>query len=59
MGEDDAKALAKIMGFIRAISILLVLMHLYWFCYAFFFERGWTLDLINGTELLGNKRCEK
>ncbi|MCY0976855.1 conjugal transfer protein MobC [Chryseobacterium wangxinyae] len=47
MGEDDAKALAKIMGFIRAISILLVLMHLYWFCHGFFLERGWTLDLIN------------
>jgi hypothetical protein len=47
MGEDDAKALAKIMGFMRAISILLVLMHLYWFCYRFFLERGWTLNLIN------------
>ncbi|MCU7618462.1 YWFCY domain-containing protein [Chryseobacterium sp. PBS4-4] len=47
MGEDDAKGLAKIMGFMRAISILLVLMHLYWFCYGFFLERGWTLDLIN------------
>ncbi|MBD8084567.1 conjugal transfer protein MobC [Chryseobacterium caseinilyticum] len=47
MGEDDAKSLAKIMGFMRAISILLVLMHLYWFCHGFFLERGWTLDLVN------------
>lgn len=47
MGEDDARGLAKIMGFMRAISILLVLMHLYWFCHGFFFERGWTLNLIN------------
>src|SRR5690606_8152128 len=31
---------------------LLVLMHLYWFCYGFFLERGWTLDIIN--KILGN-----
>ncbi|KQT15130.1 conjugal transfer protein TraG [Chryseobacterium sp. Leaf404] len=47
MGEDDARGLTKIMGFMRAISILLVLMHLYWFCHGFFLERGWTLNLIN------------
>jgi len=27
-------------------------MHLYWFCYGFFIERGWTLELIN--KILGN-----
>ncbi|WP_262152718.1 conjugal transfer protein MobC [Chryseobacterium foetidum] len=47
MGEDDTRGLSKIMGFMRAISILLVLMHLYWFCHGFFLERGWTLNLIN------------
>nr|WP_134088775.1 YWFCY domain-containing protein [Olivibacter sp. XZL3] len=31
-GEDDLRGLAKIMAFMRAVSILLVLMHLYWFC---------------------------
>jgi hypothetical protein len=36
----------------RAVSILLVLMHFYWFCYGFFLERGWTLELIN--KILGN-----
>lgn len=46
-GEDDLKGLAKIMAFMRAVSILLVLMHLYWFCYRFFLERGWTLVIIN------------
>lgn len=46
-GEDDLRGLAKIMAFMRAVSILLVLMHLYWFCYRFFLERGWTLKLIN------------
>ena len=51
-GEDDLRGLAKIMAFMRAVSILLVLMHLYWFCYGFFLERGWTMELIN--KILGN-----
>lgn len=51
-GEDDLRGLAKIMAFMRAVSILLVLMHLYWFCYRFFIERGWTLQIIN--EILQN-----
>ncbi|EJL74361.1 conjugal transfer protein MobC [Chryseobacterium populi] len=46
-GEDDLRGLAKIMAFMRAVSILLILMHLYWFCYGAFHERGWTLDIIN------------
>ncbi len=45
-GEDDLRGLAKIMAFMRAVSILLVLMHFYWFCYGFFDERGWTLEII-------------
>ena len=51
-GEDDVRGLSKIMAFMRAVSILLVLMHFYWFCYGFFLERGWTLELIN--KILGN-----
>ena len=31
--EDDLRALAKIMDFLRAVSIVLVVMHLYWYCY--------------------------
>lgn len=46
-GEDDLRGLAKIMAFMRAVSIIIVLMHLYWFCYSFFIERGWTLEVIN------------
>lgn len=46
-GEDDLRGLAKIMAFMRAVSIILVLMHLYWFCYGFFAVRQWTLELIN------------
>lgn len=46
-GEDDLRGLAKIMAFMRAVSILLVLMHLYWFCFTFFLNKGWTLEVIN------------
>ncbi|OUD37734.1 conjugal transfer protein MobC [Flavobacterium sp. FPG59] len=46
-GEDDLRGLAKIMAFMRAVSILIVLMHFYWFCYGFFLEKGWTLEVIN------------
>jgi len=46
-GEDDTRGLAKIMAFMRAVSIILVLMHFYWFCYSFFISLGWTLSLVN------------
>ncbi|MFD1605235.1 conjugal transfer protein MobC [Flavobacterium artemisiae] len=51
-GEDDLRGLAKTMSFMRAVSILLVLMHLYWFCYGYFIDQGWTLEVIN--KILGN-----
>lgn len=46
-GEDDLRGLAKIMAFMRAVSILLLLMHFYWFCYGFFLDRGWKLEIVN------------
>lgn len=46
-GEDDIRGLAKIMAFMRAVSILIVLMHFYWFCYGWFLDKGWTLNLVN------------
>nr|WP_199156141.1 conjugal transfer protein MobC [Pedobacter sp. ASV2] len=46
-GEDDLRGLAKIMEFMRAVSILLVLMHSYWYCYQFFHEQGWVLSIID------------
>ena len=51
-GEDDLRGLAKIMAFMRAVSILIVLMHFYWFCDGFFLERGWTLEVV--TKILKN-----
>lgn len=46
-GEDDLRGLAKIMAFMRAVSIILMLMHFYWFCYSAFVDKGWTLEIIN------------
>ena len=51
-GEDDLRGLAKIMAFMRAVSIILVLIHLYWFCYTFFLRHNWSLEIIN--KILGN-----
>lgn len=31
--EDDLKGLAKVMEFMRAISIVFVVINIYWFCY--------------------------
>ncbi|WET72047.1 conjugal transfer protein MobC [Sphingobacterium sp.] len=45
-GEDDLRGLAKIMSFMRAVSIILVLMNFYWFCYSFFHQRSWTLEIV-------------
>ncbi|WP_144266047.1 MULTISPECIES: conjugal transfer protein MobC [Bacteroidota] len=46
MQEDDLRGLAKIMAFMRAVSILLVLMNFYWFCYSFFHDQEWTLEVL-------------
>ncbi len=41
--EDDLRALAKIMDFLRAVSIILVVMNVYWFCYEAI--RLWGIDI--------------
>lgn len=46
-GDDDLRGLAKIIAFMRAVSIILVLMHFYWFCYSAFADKGWTIQVIN------------
>ncbi|KPH13323.1 conjugal transfer protein MobC [Chryseobacterium sp. ERMR1:04] len=46
-GEDDLRGLAKIVEFMRAVSILLLLMHSYWYCYEFFRDQGWQLSIID------------
>jgi len=41
--EDDLRALAKIMDFLRAVSIILVVMNVYWYCYGA--VRLWGADI--------------
>ena len=41
--EDDLRALAKIMDFLRAVSIILVVLHLYWYGYEA--VRLWGIDI--------------
>lgn len=45
--EDDLRGLAKVMDFMRAISIVFMLVHCYWFCYGALNEAGLTLDMID------------
>lgn len=41
--EDDLRGLAKVMEFMRAISILFVVINIYWFCYQS--VREWGIDI--------------
>ncbi|WP_299664495.1 conjugal transfer protein MobC [uncultured Polaribacter sp.] len=45
--EDDLRGLAKIMEFMRAISILFVVIHCYWFCYEAFTEWKFTVTIVD------------
>lgn len=45
--EDDLRGLAKVVDFLRAVSILLILIHIYWYCYAWFKANGFTLSIID------------
>ena len=50
--EDDLRALAKIMDFLRAVSIILVVVHLYWYGYEA--VRLWGIDIGVVDRGLGN-----
>ena len=50
--EDDLRALAKIMDFLRAVSIILVVMNVYWFCYEAI--RLWGIDIHVADRILVN-----
>ncbi|MBD8388371.1 conjugal transfer protein MobC [Dysgonomonas sp. BGC7] len=45
--EDDLRGLAKVMEFMRAISILFVLMNIYWFCYQTIHEWGINIGVVD------------
>ena len=45
--EDDLRGLAKVTDFMRAVSFLFLAIHIYWFCYGWLHEMGWTLDIVD------------
>jgi len=45
--EDDLRGLAKVMEFMRAISILFCIINIYWFCYQTFYENSITLAIVD------------
>ena len=45
--EDDLRGLAKVMEFMRAISILFVVIHIYWFCYEYILELNFNLSVVD------------
>ncbi|MDL2243497.1 YWFCY domain-containing protein [Bacteroidales bacterium OttesenSCG-928-J19] len=53
--EDDLRGLAKVMEFMRAISILFVIIHIYWFCYEYIRELNFNLSVVDKI-LLGFNR---
>ena len=53
--EDDLRGLAKVMEFMRAISILFVLINIYWYCYEAFQQWNMTIETLNKI-LLGFQR---
>lgn len=45
--EDDLRGLAKVMEFMRAISILFVVIHCYWYCYGALKEWKLTIEIVD------------
>ena len=45
--EDDLRALGKIMDFMRALSVIFLLINAYWFCYGAFLTWGFTLGIVD------------
>lgn len=41
--EDDLRGLAKVMDFMRALSILFVVINIYWYCYEQILE--WSINI--------------
>jgi hypothetical protein len=50
--EDDLRGLAKVMDFMRALSILFVAINIYWFCYGAI--RQWGIDIGTVDKILTN-----
>lgn len=53
--EDDLRGLAKVMDFMRAISILFVVIHSYWYCYEQILEWGVDIGVVDKVLLNFNR----
>ena len=45
--EDDLRGLAKVMEFMRAISIIFIVVHIYWFCYQTIVDMGINIGVVD------------
>ena len=55
--EDDLRALAKIMDFLRAVSIIIVVMNVYWYCYATVEGHGINIGVVDRILLNFNREA--
>ena len=45
--EDDLRGLAKAMDFMRAISIIMVIIHIYWYCHSYFLSFNFNVSVVD------------
>ena len=45
--EDDLRGLAQVMEFMRAISIIFIVVHIYWFCYQAIVDMGINIGVVD------------
>lgn len=50
------RGLAKVMEFMRAISIVFVVIHVYWFCYRAFVDAGINIGVVDRILLNSKER---
>ena len=55
--EDDLRALGKIMDFLRAVSIILAIMNVYWYCYEAMHIWGVTIGVVDRILINFNRTC--
>ena len=55
--EDDLRALGKIMDFLRAVSIILAIMNVYWYCYEAMHMWGVTIGVVDRILINFNRTC--
>ena len=53
--EDDLRALGKIMDFLRAVSIILAIMNVYWYCYEAMRMWGVTIGVVDRSRTTFNR----